>query len=227
MTIANWILLGLIIVTYGLLVLSYIRGLMILKKICACLILPLCAALIILGLTQSLPDSYHIIVITISAFSFITLSGIFLAFEQIRTLRLAGRITSIANLLCWCVLYEPIFRIHSVSVWLWIICSCVYIAVIITACIFSGKQKPLFYCLFTASFAIVAFLHFCGLIFLCYERTIASILLFTGTTLSLILMAFHFIDQAKLNFKHAGAIRFNLLIASQILIACSNILMIS
>lgn len=226
MTIANWIFFGLIIITYGLLILSYIKGIMLLRKICTCLLLPFCATLIVLILTQSLPDSFHIIEITITAFTFITLSGIFLAFEKIRTLRLAGRITSLANLICWCVLYEPIFRIHSVPVWLWIICSCVYIAVIVTACIFSGKQKPLFYCLFTASFAIVAFLNFCGLIFLCYERTLSSLFLFTGTTLSVILMAFHFINQAKLNFKHAGAIRFNLLIASQLLIACSNILII-
>ena len=226
MSVSNWIFLGLIIVALGLLILAYIKKLIVLQKSCECLILPLSATLITLWLTESLPDSFHIIVITIIAFTLISLSAIFLAFENIKTLRIAGRLASIANILCWCVLYEPIFRIHTVPAWLWIICSIIYIAAIITCCVLSGKQPLLFYFLFAAAFAVVAFLHFCTLMFLCYERTVASILLFAGASISVALIAFHFLNQAKIKTKHAGKIRYSLLVASQILIACSNILMI-
>ena len=226
MSVTNWIFLGLIIVAFVLLIISYIKKIIVLQKTCECLILPLAATLITLWLTESLPDSFHIIVITVTAFALISLSGFFLAFETVKTLLFAGRLSSIANLLCWCVLYEPIFRIHSVPVWLWIICSTFYIAVIITCCILSGKQSLLFYFLFAAAFSVVAFLHFCALMFLCYERTIASLLLFAGASLSTGLITFHFLNQTKLKTKHAGVIRYSLLVASQILIACSNILLI-
>ena len=226
MSVSNWIFLGLIIVALGLLILSYIKKFIILQKSCECLILPLSATLITMRLTENLPDSFHIIIITIIAFSLISISAIFLAFENIKTLRIAGRLASIANLLCWCVLYEPIFRIHAVPVWLWIICAGIYIAAIITCCIFSGKQVLLFYFLFAGAFSVAAFLHFCALMFLCYERTVASILLFAGTSISITLIAFHFLNQTRLKIKHAGVIRYCLLVASQILIACSNILMI-
>ena len=225
MTVANWIFLGLIIIALGLWIISIIKHKDILQKTCECLIIPLTATLIIMWLTKSLPDSFHIIVITALAFTLISISAVFLAFEKIRTLRLAGRITSVANILCWCVLYEPIFRIHAVPAWLWILCSCVYGAAIITCCALSGKQRILFYLTFAVSFAVAAFLHFCALIFLCYERTSASVMLFGGASLCAGLVAFHFINQAKLNIKHAGIIRYSLLVASQVLIACSNILL--
>ncbi len=226
MSVSSWIFLGLIVISLSLLILSYIKKLIVLQKCCECLILPFFATLITLCLTENLPDSFHIIVITIIAFTLISLSAIFLAFENIKTLRIAGRIASIANLFCWCLLYESIFRIHTIPFWLWIICGGIYIAAIIACCILSGKQALLFYLLFASAFLIVAFLHFCALIFLCYERTLASILLFTGVSISVFLIAFHFLNQTKLKTKHAGIIRYSLLLASQVLIACSNILMI-
>lgn len=226
MTIANWIFLGLIILALGLWLISIIKHKIILQKVCECLILPLSATLIIMRLTKSLPDSFHIIEITAIAFSFISISAVFLAFEKIYTLRVAGRIASLINLLCWSLLYEPIFRIHAVPVWLWILCSCVYGAAIIVSCALSGKQRILFYLTFAVSFAIAAFLHFCALIFLCYERTTASVMLFGGASLAAGLVVFHFINLTRLNIKHAGVIRYSLLVVSQILIACSNILLI-
>ncbi len=226
MTLTNWIILGFITVLLGLLIFSYIKSKIVLQKSCECLILPLSASIIVLSLTNRLPDSFHMIVITIIAFTLISISGIFLAFEKVTFLRIAGRITSIANIFCWILLYEPIFRIHAVPVWLCILCSVVYIAVIIFSCIISGKQALLFYALFALSFAAAAFLHFCSLMFLCFEKTVASVMLFGGTSLMTALVAFHFINQARLNIKHAGIIRYGLLVVSQVLIACSNILMI-
>lgn len=226
MLIAECIFLGLITITLGLLTFSYFKKNPLMKKITECLILPLSAILIILCLTQSLPDSFHIIVITAVAFTLISISGIFLAFTEIKPLRITGRLTSVANLVCWSFFYKQIFKIHAVPAWLSFLCFAIYFGIIITSCVLSGRQALLFYVFFSVSYAAVAFLHFCSLIFLCYEKTGASIMLFTGTTLSAVLVAFHFINQTKLNIKHIGVVRYVLLITSQLLIACSNILMI-
>ncbi len=227
MTIADWILLGSIIITAGLLIYSYIKKVKLLQKISECLIIPLFAVLVILLLREYLPDSLHLIKVTTIALSLVTVSTIFISFESKKLLRVSGRILVLSSLLCWISLYKSIFYIHNVPAWLIILMSLIYIAALVTAIILSGKQPFLFYILFAIGFALSAYLHFCSLLFLCYERRASAIMLFAGASIFLILNAFHFINQAKLKFKHAGVIRYSLLIASQVLIACSNILMIS
>ncbi len=225
MTIADWILLGAIIIAAGLLIFSYIKKVKLLQKICECLIIPLFEALVILILREYLPDSLHLIKVTTVSLSLATVSTIFISFESKKLLRVSGRILVLSSIISWISLYKSIFYIHNVPVWLAILMSAIYLAALITAIILSGKQPLLFYLLFAIGFALSAYLHFCSLLFLCYERRVSSIMLFAGASLFIILNAFHFINQAKLNFKHAGVIRYSLLIASQVLIACSNILM--
>ena len=226
MTITNWILTGTLAIIAGLLIVSYIIKNSILKKICECLIIPVFGILNVLLLRNYLPDSLHLIKVTIVALSLSTISTIFLSFEKIKILRILGRLLILANVFCWITLYRTIFYIHKVPLWLIILMSCIYVAGIILAIILSGKQELFFYILFTFSFALSAYFHFCSLIFLCYETTENAIMLFAGTTTFLALTDFHFINQAKLKIKHAGVIRYSLIVASQILIACSNILLI-
>lgn len=226
MTIADWILLGSLAVILITLVTSHILKNVILQKICECLMIPVFGALNILLLRDYLPDSLHLIKITITALSLATISTIFLSFEKFKILRIFGRILILANVFCWITLYKSIFFIHSVALWLIILMSCIYLAGTIAAIILSGKQELRFYILFALSFALSAYLHFCSLIFICYEKTGNAIMLFAGTTIFAALTAFHFINQAKLKIKHAGIIRYSLLVISQVLIACSNILMI-
>lgn len=226
MTIADWILLGSLAVILITLVTSHILKNVILQKICECLMLPVFGALNILLLRDYLPDSLHLIKITITALSLATISTIFLSLEKIKLLRIFGRILILANVFCWITLYRSIFFIHKVPLWLTILMSVLYLAGMVCTIILSGKQKALFYILFAFSFILSSYLHFCSLIFLCYERRVSSILLFAGASIFLALNAFHFINQAKLKFKHAGVIRYSLMLASQILIACSNLLMI-
>ena len=226
MTITNWILFSILAVNLIVLVTSYILKKVLIQKISECLIIPILGIFTVLVLRNYLPDSLHLIKVTVIALSLATISTIFLSFEKIRVLRVSGRILILANTFCWITLYRIVFFIHQVPLWLIILMTGIYLAGTITAIILSGKQEIKFYVLFALSFALSAYLHFCSLVFLCYETTNSSILLFAGTTAFAALTAFHFINQAKLNFKHAGAIRFNLLLASQLLIACSNILMI-
>ena len=226
MTITNWILLGSLAVILITLVTSHILKKVILQKICECLMIPIFGVFNILLLRDYLPDSLHLIKITITALSLATISTIFLSLEKIKLLRIFGRILILANVFCWITLYRTVFFIHKVPLWLTILMTGIYLAGTIAAIILSGKQEIKFYLLFACSFALSSYLHFCSLIFLCYETSGNSIMLFAGTTLFEALTAFHFINQARLKFKHAGVIRYCLLIASQILIACSNILMI-
>lgn len=226
MTITNWILFSILAVNLIVLVTSYIFKKIVIQKISECLIIPILGIFTVLVLRNYLPDSLHLIKVTVIALSLATISTIFLSFEKIRVLRVSGRILILANTFCWITLYRIVFFIHQVPLWLIILMTCIYLAGTITAIILSGKQEIKFYVLFAFSFALSAYLHFCSLVFLCYETTKSSILLFTGTTAFAALTAFHFINQAKLKFKHAGIIRYSLLVTSQILIAVSNILMI-
>lgn len=226
MTIAIWILLGVFVLTLGLLITAHIIKKTVLQKICECLIIPIFGVIATLLLTDYLPDSLHLIKITITALSLATVSTIFLAFEKIKILRIFGRILILANVFCWISLYRTVFFIHKVPLWLIILMSVIYLAGTIIAIILSGKQEIRFYILFALSFALSAYLHFCSLMFLCYEASSHGAMLFAGTTFFAGLTAFHFINQAKLKIQHAGVIRYSLLVVSQILIACSNILMI-
>lgn len=226
MTIINWILISILAIDFILLIVSHILKKVILQKITECLIIPIFGTFIVLLLQNYLPDSLHLIKVTIAALSLATISTIFLSFEKFKILRIFGRILILANVFCWITLYKSIFFIHSVALWLIILMSCIYLAGTIAAIILSGKQELRFYILFALSFALSAYLHFCSLIFLCYEKTGNAIMLFAGTTIFAALTAFHFINQAKLKIKHAGIIRYSLLVISQVLIACSNILMI-
>ena len=226
MTIINWILISILAIDFILLIVSHILKKVVMQKITECLIIPVFGAFLVLLLKNYLPDSLHLIKVTIAALSLATVSTIFLSFDKYRFLRIFGRILILANVFCWITLYRSIFYIHSVPLWLIILMSCIYVAGTIAAIILSGKQELRFYILFALSFALSAYLHFCSLIFLCYEKTGNAIMLFAGTTIFAALTAFHFINQAKLKIKHAGIIRYSLLLASQVLIACSNLLMI-
>lgn len=226
MTITNWILFSILAVNLIVLVTSHILKKNLIQKISECLIIPILGIFTVLVLRNYLPDSLHLIKVTVIALSLATISTIFLSFEKIKALRIFGRILILANTFCWITLYRIVFFIHQVPLWLIILMTGIYLAGTITAIILSGKQEIKFYVLFALSFALSAYLHFCSLVFLCYETTKSSILLFAGTTAFAALTAFHFINQAKLKFKHAGIIRYSLLVTSQILIAVSNILMI-
>ena len=226
MTIINWILISVLAIDFILLIVSHILKKVVMQKITECFIMPVFGAFLVLLLKNYLPDSLHLIKVTIAALSLATVSTIFLSFDKYKFLRIFGRILILANVFCWITLYRSIFYIHSVPLWLIILMSCIYVAGTIAAIILSGKQELRFYLLFALSFALSAYLHFCSLIFLCYEKTGNAIMLFAGTTIFAALTAFHFINQAKLKIKHAGIIRYSLLLASQVLIACSNLLMI-
>ena len=97
MTIANWILLSSLAVILILLIISHILKKTVLQKICECLIIPLFGALNVLLLRDYLPDSRHLIKITIIALSLSTISTIFLSLEKIKLLRISGRILILAN----------------------------------------------------------------------------------------------------------------------------------
>ena len=226
MTITNWILFSILAVNLIVLVTSHIFKKIVIQKISECLIIPILGIFTVLVLRNYLPDSLHLIKVTVIALSLATISTIFLSFEKIRVLRVSGRILILANTFCWITLYRIVFFIHQVPLWLIILMTGIYLAGTITAIILSGKQELRFYILFAFSFALSAYLHFCSLIFICYEKTGNAIMLFAGTTIFAALTAFHFINQTKLKIKHAGIIRYSLLVVSQVLIACSNLLMI-
>ena len=118
MTIASWILLGALAINLILLIISHILKKTLMQKITECLMIPLFGAFTVLLLTNFLPDSLHLIKVTITALSLATISSIFLSLEKIKTLRIFGRILILANVFCWITLYRTVFFIHNVPLWL-------------------------------------------------------------------------------------------------------------
>ncbi|MBP5519181.1 MAG: hypothetical protein J6X84_01195 [Treponema sp.] len=226
MHVIDWILLAIVLITIGILIFACASKKNILKKVSECLVIPLFAILNITLLVQSLPDSRHILRISTLVLLLISVSTICMTYSSKRLLRILARLLIFASVFCWISLYRTIFYIHKVPFWLIILMILVYIVTIVFACIISGKQEGIYYFIFAIGFAPYAYLNFCTVIFLCFERTISSIILFAGSVIFLLLNSFQFINQARLKFKHADVIRYILLITSQILIASSNILMI-
>ena len=111
MTITNWILISALAIAFIVLIISHILKKVILQKIFECLIIPLFGTFIVLLLRNYLPDSLHLIKVTIAALSLATISTIFLSLERFKILRILGRILILANVFCWITLYKSIFFI--------------------------------------------------------------------------------------------------------------------
>ena len=114
MTIANWILLGTLALILILLIISHILKKTLMQKITECLMIPVFGIFTVLLLRAYLPDSRHLIKVTITALSLATVSTIFLSLEKIRLLRIFGRFLILANVFCWITLYRIVFYIHNV-----------------------------------------------------------------------------------------------------------------
>jgi hypothetical protein len=133
MTIANWILLSIIIINTGLIILSWIKNFSILQKICECIMLPLFGAMDILILKEYLPDSLHLMKVTIITLALVTISTVFLSFEKVKILRILGRILVVLSVVCWITLYRSVFFIYKVPLWLTLLMGFIYLAGTITA----------------------------------------------------------------------------------------------
>lgn len=226
MTLTNLILLGLIIIDTGLYILSLLKKIGLLRKISSSIFLPFAGAFLTLFLFSYLPDSRHIIIVTISALSMASLAVIFFCFTTTTRSNVFFKLSYILSLIIWIELYRSCFYIYRIPVLLYTLCSITYFSILIAIFIFSGKQRIYYYINHILGLLAGFLLNFCSFIILCYTPCLQSVLLFTGTLSALALIVFYILHITKYNFRYYRQLFFIILISSQILITVSNIMLI-
>lgn len=222
MTLLNWIFIGLLVIDTALIVISIIKKIDLMQKICCALFFPIALVHIPLLLVDYLPDSFHSILFSILALSAIAVSFCLYIFFANKIAALI--IFSLGNAL-WCELFRTIFYIYRMPSWAIIFILCFYIAIIIACHIITGHKRTPEYLIVTITLFFASMLNFIGLFNLICVPCAKSILLFAGSFLNVLIIIFHFIDEAKLKIKHGMQLRMLLLTASQFLIAYSNVLL--
>ena len=123
MTSINWIFFGGIILFTGIYVFSSILKMKILRRISSCFPLPLAGILNIQLLMNELPDSKHVIFLTIASIFFIILSQLFYLFKEKNWGRKLCKFSFFMLTSCWIQLYKSVLFIIDVPLWFIILFS--------------------------------------------------------------------------------------------------------
>ena len=212
MTSINWIFFGGIILFAGIYFFSSILKMKILRRISSCFPLPLAGILNIQLLMNELPDSKHVIFLTIASIFFIILSQLFYLFKE----KNWGR-------KLWIQLYKSVLFIIDVPLWFIILFSSIYFVLLVIILIFGGKKSFSSYISSSCLFLATALLNFFSLVYLCFILEIQAVLLFAGTIISLSAVAFYIIFDSR-KFKFKNQLMLILFVISESLIMYSNLL---
>lgn len=223
MTLINWIFLGSIILFTGIYVFSSIINIKNLRRISSCFPLPLAGILNIQLLMNKLPDSKHIIYLTIGSIFFIILSHFFYLFKEKNWSRKLCKLSFFMLTTCWIQLYKSVLYIIDIPLWFIILFSSIYMVLLLAVLIFSSRKNFSSYLSCSCLFLADALLNFFSLVYLFFIPEIQSVLLFTGAFLSIITVAFYIIfDDKKIKFKNQYILI--LFVISECLIMYSNLL---
>lgn len=223
MTLINWILLAGIIVFTGIYIFSSILKIKMLRRISSCFPLPLAGILNIQFLLNQLPDSKHIIFFTIASVLFIILSHLFYLFKEKNWGRKLCKFSFFILTFCWIQLYKSVLFIIDVPLWFIILFSSIYFVLLVTTLIFGGTKSFSSYISCSGLFLASSLLNFFSMVYLCFISGLQAFFLFTGTLISLLVVAFYIIfDSRKFNFKNR--LIFILFVLSESLIMYSNLL---
>lgn len=223
MTLINWIFFGSIILFTGIYVFSSIFKKKNIRRISSCFPLPLTGILNIQFLMNRLPDSKHIIFLTIGSVFFISLTHFFYLFKEKNWGRKLCKLSFFMITFCWIQLYKSVLYIIDVPLWFIILSSSIYFVLLLAVLIFGGKKSSSSYLSFSCLFLSSALLNFFSLVYLFFIPEIQSVLFFAGTLLSLATIAFYIIfDDKKLKFKNQFVLI--LFVISECSIMYSNLL---
>ena len=218
-----WVLVGIIALALILyFVFTFAKEIKVIQNISASLILPCVGILNHFFLLPLVPDSYHIIKLTALAFIFISFAVVAKCFfDNIK----ATQIESILFCLstgAWFSLFRAVFLIHKVPLWANIISLSTYVIIYtLLFLIFIKKQSITFYLLTIISLLITSALHYSSFIFLCFDPSKAHLIGFIGTTFLVGYIIFDILNKSVLNLKLKKLISIFILLASQVLIALS------
>lgn len=226
MTITLWILSGFIFTTIILYTIALIKDIPLMRKISSGFILPTISSISIILLLRSLPDSFHILVVTAIVLYIASIAEILFLFTEIQFLQILSRIFFILSQLFWLDIFKSTFYINRVPTWISSISLIFYILILGSFIFFTGKQSISKYCYQLLSIISSFAVNYCTFIMLCFEGNLHSALQFSGTLTVCALILFYILNKKKFNFKYKNSILLVLLIISQGLISAGNILMI-
>lgn len=226
MSYVFWILVSFIAVFMALNIVGFCKKIPILAKISSVFILPLVGILNISFLKDLLPDSFHVIFITVIAYTFLTISQVLHIFETKNTFIILSRFFFVMTIITWCHLYFSVFYIYRVPLYLTIFLGFLSLIVSAVNCIFIGRQKLHIYISTIAGIIVTSFLFYLTFVFFIHKKTTSTILLNAGTLITIALVVFYSLDFLKYHSKLGKPIKLFLLIAAQTLISFSNILML-
>lgn len=227
MNLVFWISLGIFIVSTVLYFVFYKTNLFKPRKVFAFLLCPLLATVSISSLWNFIPDSKHIIFITVISFLFCTASIILFFYDSDVKFRIVGRTSYLISVFSWFLLYKSTFYIYKVPALLSIICTVIYISIFVITCILLGKQTLSHHCWSFLSLLTCSILHFCSVVTLIAAHNTYSLILILGTTTTYALVVYYLSQYKKEPHKHTKLIEFCMLLGSQLLIVTANYLMLS
>ena len=224
-----WILLGLTGITLALyFIFTFAKKIEIIQKISSTVLFPLLAVLYILLLLDHIPDSLHTIRLAIISFIFLIASYSISCFCKNEKLMITSRISFIISLLPLIFLYKSVFLINRVPAWVNIIAASAYIVIFfLFFIIFIKKASFKFYGYSISALLIASFVNYCSLLILCFNPAGYSIVRFLGTSALLGYLVFQILNYSVIDLKLKKLISLMILLASLILIALSNLMILN
>lgn len=224
MFILNWIFLGLSAFSLLLYIISLLKNIDTLQKISSIMMITFFGILNIAFLANKLPDTYNTLITTIITYSILITTIALDAFLKTKYIDNIKYSFFLITTLTWISLYNSVFYIFRISNVLIIFMILVYISLFIFTCIKIGKQKSHFYFYSLIELLPCYFLNFTSVISLLYGKTLNSLVLFLGTSTNVALVLFY-IFNIKKSYKHERMIKYLSLLAAQLLISYSNVIL--
>ena len=229
MNTAGLILCGILVVSLVIYVIfTFAKKNKIIQDISSILVIISIGILSGLSLTSYIPASYHILKLTILAFSFITLKQVLDIFENNRKVSIISGILFLITITVWIALYKSVFFIYRVPLWVNILAASSYFVLfLLMFLIFVKKHKFIFYLFSIISGIIMSFLHYSAFVYLCFNPVDYNIIKFIGITLLMGYTVFGMLTKSIINIKLQKFISFMILAAAFVLIPLSNIMVLN
>ena len=204
MNVYTWIFTGLLGAVLILYIVGLVQRIQPLEKTARCLFIPFAGSLILSILTSYLPDSYHIMFLSVFAFGASAIFMLFTLGDKNKFIKAVEEFFYVLTQMLWLLLIISVYRIFKVNQIFFIISGIVYLAGFIVICIFIKKQPLSKY---TAAFLLYAFSTVLGVtafISLIYEKRLFAVMMFIsslvfmfGTVLTIFQKARPFAISAK------------------------------
>lgn len=224
MNTLNWIFLGLSALSLLLYIISLIKKIEILNKISSILLIAFLGTLNTLFLLNKLPDSFNTVIFSITTYVLLTTAYLLSTLKENKLLKKVILFIFFTNNILWLSFYKSIFYIFRIPTLLFVfVCLC-YITLSTFSFIKIGKQKLNFYFYSFLELVPCFCLNFCSIISLIFGRTLNSLVLFLGTSANIALVIFY-IFNIKKSYKYERPIKYLSLLAAQLLISYSNVIL--